>query len=94
MRRLLENRLLLIALASAATRAEQPEKTRCNAERDTEPEDLQHLVAHRGVNVVGLQSGVEDTGEYAVYCCGGCGGGDGEDTRCLGMLGQVSKCEY
>ena len=78
-RRLLDNGLLMTAGARAAAHAEQPEETRCNAEGDTEPHDLQHLVSHGGFDFVVLERGLKDAGQDAVDAsCGRCGG-DGED---------------
>jgi hypothetical protein len=37
------------------------------------------LAAHGGTNVVGLEDCLEDAGYGAVECCGGSGGGDGEE---------------
>ena len=82
-RRLLDNGLLMTAGARAAAHAEQPEHTRCDAEGDAEPHNLQHLVAHGGLDFVVLERGVEDAGQDAVDAgCGRCCG-DGEDGRCL-----------
>lgn len=80
---LLNSHLLMPALARAAAHAQSPEKTRCDAECDANPHDLQHLVAHGGVDVVGLECGVEDAGQNAVDASCGCGGGDGEYRRSL-----------
>lgn len=77
--RLFDNHLLVPTLAGAAAYAEQPEEAGSNAESDAEPHDLQHLVAHRGLDVVRLQRGVEDTGEDAVDTGSGCSGCDGEE---------------
>jgi hypothetical protein len=43
---LLNNHLLVRALARAAAHAKRPEETGGNAESDTDPHCLQHLVAH------------------------------------------------
>lgn len=89
-RRLLDNGLLMTAGARAAAHAEQPEETRCNAEGDAEPHDLQHLVAHGGFDFVVLECGLEDAGQDAVNAgCGRCGG-DGEDGRCLHCVSLCS----
>lgn len=90
--RLLDNHLLLPALARAAAHAEQPEQTRCDAKGNAEPHDLQHLVTHGGVDVVGLERSVEDTSQDAVDAGGGCGGGDGEDGRCLNYVSSSFGC--
>lgn len=78
-RRLLNDHLLMRALARAAAHAECPEQTGGDAEGDTNPHDLQHLVAHRGIDIVGLERGVEDARQDAVDAGCGCGGSDGED---------------
>ncbi len=85
-RSLLGNHLLLPALTGAAAYTEKPEETGGDAESDADPHDLQHLVAHGGVDVVGLEGGVEDASQNTVDTGGGCGGGDREDGRCLGGL--------
>jgi hypothetical protein len=90
-RRLLDNGLLMTAGAGAAAHAEQPEETRCDAEGDAQPHDLQHLVAHGGFDFVVLERGFEDAGQDAVDAGCGCCGGDGEDGRCLRCVSMCSN---
>lgn len=61
-RRLLDDHFLVPALAGAAAHAEQPEQARGDAEGDAQPEDLQHLVAHGGFDVIGFECCVEYPG--------------------------------
>jgi hypothetical protein len=85
-RRLLDHHLLVRALARAAAYAERPEESRGDAEGDADPHDLQHLVTHGGVDVVGLERGVEDAGQDTVDAGCSCSGGDGEERRSLRLL--------
>jgi hypothetical protein len=68
---LLNHHLLVPALARAATHAQCPKQARGYAEGNADPHDLQHLVAHRGFNVVGFERGVKDASEDAVDGSGG-----------------------
>ncbi len=76
---LLHHHLLVAVLSAAAAHADEPEEARADGEGYGKPEDGKHLAAHRSTNVVGLEDCLEDAGYGAVECCGGSGGGDGEE---------------
>jgi hypothetical protein len=86
-RRLFNADLLVRRLAGAAAHAEEPEETGCETKGDGEPDDGEHLAAHGGFDVVGLEHGFEDAGEGGVD--GGYGGGGGDDEDCLGLGGGL-----
>jgi hypothetical protein len=82
-RRLLDTDPLVRALSAAAAHAREPEDAGREAESGGEPDDAEHLLAHGGFDVVGLEDGFEDADEDDVDGgCGGCGG-DYEDGLCL-----------
>jgi hypothetical protein len=102
-RRLLDTDLLMRALSAAAAHAREPEDAGREAKRDGEPDDRQHLLAHGGVDVVGLEHGFEDADEDNVDGCSGCRGGDYEDglglsnasaqhsSVCVGIMGTYGR---
>lgn len=53
-RRLLDDNLLVGALARAAAHADEPEEAAADGERDADPEDGEHLGGPRGLDVVGV----------------------------------------
>lgn len=67
-RRLLDNDLLVGALARAAAHGNEPEEAGGQRKGDADPERAQHLGAHRGLDVVRLEHGFEDGDERGVEC--------------------------
>jgi hypothetical protein len=65
-RRLLDDDLLVGALARAAARADEPEEAATDGEGDTDPEDGEHLGRPRSLDVVGVENGAEDGDEGTV----------------------------
>jgi hypothetical protein len=87
---LLDHDLLLVwrRLAGAAAGGNEPEEARGKGEGDTQPEGGEHLLAHGGFDVVGLEDGLEDGDKGGVH--GGYGYGGGEEEERLG-LGDNSR---
>ena len=77
---LLHNDLLVARLAGAAADGDEPEETGSDGEGDADPEDGEHLVAHRGLDLVGFEDGLEDADEGGVQGGGGDGCGQEEDS--------------
>ena len=65
-RGLLDDDLLVTRLAAAAAHGDEPEEARADGESDTDPQNGEHLVRHGGLDVVGLEDGMEDTSESAI----------------------------
>lgn len=80
---LLDTDLLVRALAAAAANAQEPKESRCETESEGEPDDRQHLAAHGGLDVVGLEHRFEDACENGVDGSRSCGGGKDKDCLCL-----------
>lgn len=93
-RRLLNNHLLVPALARATAYTKQPEESGGNAECDAEPHDLEHLVAHGGFDVVGLERSAEHASQDTVDGGGGGGSCDGEDRRGLKMINLNCRTNF
>lgn len=63
---LLGGNLLVGRLAGAAADGDEPEEAGGNGEGNTEPENGEHLGAEVGLDLVGLEDGVEDGDEGTV----------------------------
>lgn len=63
---LFDGNLLLVALSRAAARGEEPKDARSEREGNTEPENGEHLLAHTGIDVIGLENCLEDADERRV----------------------------
>lgn len=77
---LLDNDLLVAALARAAAHADEPEETAANGKGNADPEDGKHACGPRRFNVVRVEHGAEDRDEGAVEGGGGRGRGDDEES--------------
>jgi hypothetical protein len=76
---LLDTDLLVRALAAAAAHTQEPEESRSKTKSNREPDDRQHLTAHGGLDVVGLEDRFKDTSENGVDGSRSCGRGNDED---------------
>lgn len=82
---LLDDDLLVAALAGAAAHADEPEEAGADGEGDADPEDGEHAGGPRGFDLVGVEHGAEDGDEGAVEGGGGRGRGDHEERLGLGQ---------
>jgi hypothetical protein len=70
--------LLVAALAAAAADGDCPEEGRAQGEGEGDPVEGQHFCAHREVDAVGLDDGVEGARQGREEDCGCDGGQEGE----------------
>ena len=82
-RSLFHDDLLLVRAAGAAARGDEPEEARGEGEGNAEPEGREHVLAHGGFDVVGLEDRLEDGDEGGVHGGYGYGGGEEEEGLCL-----------